>query len=67
MCRFIACRVPKFFTGQGTDPNSGLLLIVLAVAFWPFAASRPRDPDHTRPSNTNQPTAPRGRPSDRPR
>jgi hypothetical protein len=23
------------FTGQGTDPNSGLLLIVLAAAFWP--------------------------------
>jgi hypothetical protein len=29
-------------TGQGTDPNSGLLLIVIAVAFWPLAA--PRDP-----------------------
>lgn len=23
------------FTGQGTDPNSGLLLIVLAACFWP--------------------------------
>ncbi len=23
------------FTGQGTDPNSGLLLIVVAAAFWP--------------------------------
>jgi hypothetical protein len=33
------------FTGQGTDPNSGLLLIVLAVAFWP-AAARPRRPGH---------------------
>jgi hypothetical protein len=25
------------FTGQGTDPGSGLLLIVLAAAFWPGA------------------------------
>jgi len=25
------------FTGQGTDPNSGLLLIVLAAVFWPSA------------------------------
>ena len=32
------------FTGQGTDPNSGLLLIVLAAAFWPLAASRPDQP-----------------------
>lgn len=40
------------FTGQGTDPNSGLLLIVLAAAFWPslaaparvsYARSRSRD------------------------
>ncbi len=23
-------------TGQGTDPNSGLLLVLLAVAFWPL-------------------------------
>jgi hypothetical protein len=28
------------FTGQGTDPNSGLLLIVVAAAFWPVAAPR---------------------------
>jgi hypothetical protein len=26
-------------TGQGTDPNTGLLLIVIAAAFWPPAAS----------------------------
>ncbi len=25
-------------TGQGTDPNTGLLLIVIAAAFWPLAA-----------------------------
>lgn len=27
------------FTGQGTDPDSGLLLIVLAAAFWPSLAN----------------------------
>jgi hypothetical protein len=38
------------FTGQGTDPNSGLLLIVLAAAFWhsarawPSQVPRPRRP-----------------------
>jgi len=26
------------FTGQGTDPNSGLLLLLVAAAFWPVAA-----------------------------
>lgn len=36
------------FTGQGTDPNSGLLLIVLAVAFWPAATRGPRG-DHSGP------------------
>ena len=34
------------FTGQGTDPNSGLLLIVAAAAFWPFADVPPRKTDH---------------------
>ena len=27
------------FTGGGTDPNSGPLLALLAVAFWPAAPS----------------------------
>ena len=27
------------FTGGGTDPNSGPLLVLLAVAFWPAAPS----------------------------
>jgi hypothetical protein len=36
------------FTGQGTDPNSGLLLIVAAAAFWPFADVPPREADHAR-------------------
>jgi hypothetical protein len=26
------------FTGEGTDPNSGLLLVLLAACYWPFAA-----------------------------
>jgi hypothetical protein len=25
------------FTGSGTDPNSGLLLVLLAACYWPFA------------------------------
>lgn len=29
------------FTGSGTDPNSGLLLALLAVAYWPAKATRP--------------------------
>ena len=27
------------FTGQGTDPNSGPLLVLLAAAYWPLRAS----------------------------
>jgi len=30
----------EIFTGQGTDPNSGLLLIIIAAAFWPLAVIR---------------------------
>ena len=29
------------FTGSGTDPNSGPLLALLALAFWPAAAAAP--------------------------
>lgn len=28
------------FTGQGTDPNSGLLVMLLAAAYWPFLLTR---------------------------
>jgi hypothetical protein len=28
------------FTGQGTDPNSGLLLILLAACFWPRCSAK---------------------------
>jgi hypothetical protein len=26
------------FTGDGTDPNSGLLLVLLAAVYWPLTA-----------------------------
>jgi hypothetical protein len=41
----------EIFTGQGTDPNSGLLLIIAAAAFWPFADVPPREADHARPTS----------------
>jgi hypothetical protein len=28
-------------TGGGTDPNSGLLLVLLALAYWPLAKGAP--------------------------
>jgi hypothetical protein len=31
-------------TGQATDPNTGLLLILLAAAYWPLARTRRRSP-----------------------
>jgi hypothetical protein len=40
---WIAEGLGGIFTGHGTDPNSGLLLIVLAACFWPRrTAERPR-------------------------
>lgn len=30
------------FTGDGTDPSSGLLLAFLALAYWPGLAARDR-------------------------
>jgi hypothetical protein len=40
----------ELLTGQATDPNSGPLLIVIAIAFWPVAglARRPRTAARTR-------------------
>ena len=32
------------FTGTGTDPNTGPLLILLAAAYWPLAPQRPETP-----------------------
>jgi hypothetical protein len=36
---WLAEGVGGLFTGSGTDPNSGPLLALLAVAFWPVAAT----------------------------
>ena len=44
------------FTGAGTDPNSGPLLALLAVAFWPTVPS-PTAPSPTAPARR---TAPEG-------
>jgi hypothetical protein len=38
------------FTGQATDPNSGLLLIVVAAAFWPSANPGPSGPRDAEPA-----------------
>jgi hypothetical protein len=32
------------FGGQGTDPNTGPLLVVLALAYWPLAGARVDQP-----------------------
>ena len=40
------------FTGRGTDVNSGLLLLLVALAYWPMA--RQRSP--SRPSSSGRPT-----------
>jgi hypothetical protein len=32
------------FTGSGTDPNSGPLLVLLAAAYWPLPIARSRQP-----------------------
>jgi hypothetical protein len=44
-------------TGSGTDPESGPLLILLVLAYWPVRADRAR-PDGPR-SDDARPTAPR--------
>jgi hypothetical protein len=36
---WIAEGLGGIFTGQGTDPNTGPLLILLAACFWPFSRS----------------------------
>jgi hypothetical protein len=39
------------FTGTGTDPNTGPLLILLAAAYWPLAPQRQETPE-TPPMST---------------
>jgi len=36
-------------TGGGTDPNSGLLLVLLALAYWPLAKGSPAMLSQIRP------------------
>jgi hypothetical protein len=38
------------FTGQGTDPNTGPLLILLAAAFWPLAGASRQPAEASRPA-----------------
>jgi hypothetical protein len=38
---WIAEGLGGILTGGGTDPNSGPLLALLALAYWPLAGSRP--------------------------
>ena len=38
---WIAEGLGGMLTGGGTDPNSGLLLALLAVAYWPLAGRSP--------------------------
>jgi hypothetical protein len=45
------------FTGQGTDPNSGPLLVLLAVCFWPYRGAQ------TEPCGLRPPTDFSRRPS----
>lgn len=45
------------FTGQGTDPGSGLLLVLVAATFWPLSRPSPATP----PANGR--TAPSGTPT----
>ena len=44
----------QILTGGGTDPNSGPLLALLALAYWPLTAARPRA---SRPQAGDQPGA----------
>ena len=49
---WIAEALGEMFTGTGTDPNTGPLLALLAVAYWPArltsARHAPGAPDRTR-------------------
>src|ERR1700735_4819031 len=47
------------FTGTGTDPNTGPLLILLAAAYWPFAPRRRETPENPPiPAITGRPGTP---------
>jgi hypothetical protein len=51
LCFWLAEGLGGIFTGEGTDPNTGLLLILLAVCYWPrdtVGNGVPAVPDHDR-------------------
>jgi hypothetical protein len=57
---WLAQGMGAMLTGSGTDPNSGPLLALLALAFWPLAApSAPSEP--SAPSGSAAPAASPGR------
>jgi hypothetical protein len=39
LCFWLAEDFGMIFTGRGTDPSSGLLLVLVAAAFWPVSGS----------------------------
>jgi hypothetical protein len=41
-------RLGAILAGGATDPNSGLLLILLALAYWPAGTAGARAPDPSR-------------------
>jgi hypothetical protein len=51
------------FTGSGTDPNTGPLLILLAAAYWPFEPQRQESRDSRVKSGEPLPIRMRARPS----
>jgi hypothetical protein len=56
---WIAEGLGGMLTGGGTDPNSGLLLALLAVAFWPLASALPAT-NQPELVATAQPVSPEG-------
>ena len=53
-------------TGGGTDPNSGPLLALVALAYWPLATAGPRARGR-RPSAAMASADPKGKPHEHPR
>jgi drug/metabolite transporter (DMT)-like permease len=46
--------------GGGTDPNSGPLLALLALAFWPLASAALPATGQQKPATATQPASPEG-------
>ena len=50
----------EMFTGSATDPNSGPLLALLALAYWPSRAGRPPAMAEAATTVPHQQTQPEG-------